>query len=160
MCCSSPCFCILLCTHYEPFQCLPTAYFSQLKEIGVLRLIFSDYIISRDCDHTTVNKKVKILNVIVKNVFHNYISYKIIKCDSKQPPNMTTIMNIDQMSMNCLLLFSKQKKNVLRKWIWNSSIGPQLAQKFHQFARKCFGQYLVIFLNSAKLHNLTSRAIS
>ena len=160
MCCSLPCFCILLCTHYEPFQCLPTAYFCQLKKIGVLRLIFSDYIISRDCGHTTVNKNVKILNVIIKNVFPNYTSYKIIKCDSKQPRKMITIMNIDQMSLNCLLLFSKQKKNVLRKWFWNSSIGPQLAQKFRQLARKCFGQYLVVFLNSAKLYNLASRAIS
>ena len=36
LCCSSPCFCVLLCTHYGA------------KEIGVLRLLFPDYVISFD----------------------------------------------------------------------------------------------------------------
>ena len=48
MCCSSPCFLILLCTHYGPLQSFST-YFRKLKEIGVLRLIFLDYVISCDC---------------------------------------------------------------------------------------------------------------
>ena len=38
MCCSSPCFLILLCTHYGPLQCFST-YFRKLKKIGVLRPI-------------------------------------------------------------------------------------------------------------------------
>ena len=37
----------MLCTHYGPLQCFST-YFCKLKEIGVLRPIFPDYIISRD----------------------------------------------------------------------------------------------------------------
>ena len=51
MCCSSPCFLVLLCTHYGPLQCFST-YFRKLKEIGVLRSIFSDYVISCDYDAT------------------------------------------------------------------------------------------------------------
>ena len=51
MCCSSPCFLVLLCTHYGPLQCFST-YFRKLKEIGVLRPIFPDYIIS--CDYAAL----------------------------------------------------------------------------------------------------------
>ena len=47
MCCSSPCFLVLLCTHYGSLQCFST-YFRKLKEIGVLRPIFPDYVISSD----------------------------------------------------------------------------------------------------------------
>ena len=45
LCCSSPCFCVLLCTHYGPLQCFST-YFCKLKEIGVIQPIFPDYVIS------------------------------------------------------------------------------------------------------------------
>ena len=38
LCCSLPCFLILLCTHYGPLQCFST-YFRKLKKIGVLRPI-------------------------------------------------------------------------------------------------------------------------
>ena len=48
LCCSSPCFLVLLCTHYVPLQCFST-YFGKLKEKGVLRPIFPDYVIS--CDY-------------------------------------------------------------------------------------------------------------
>ena len=48
LCCSSPCFLVLLCTHYGPLQCFST-YFRNLKEIVVLRHIFPDYVIS--CDY-------------------------------------------------------------------------------------------------------------
>ena len=48
VCCSCPCFLVLLCTHYRPLQCFSTK-FRKLKEIGVLRSIFPDYIIS--CDY-------------------------------------------------------------------------------------------------------------
>ena len=41
LCCSSPCFLILLCTHYGPLQCFST-YFRKLKETGVLQPIFPD----------------------------------------------------------------------------------------------------------------------
>ena len=45
------CFRVLLCTHYWPLQCFST-YFRKLKEIGVLRAIFPDYVISCDYDVT------------------------------------------------------------------------------------------------------------
>ena len=51
LCCSSPCFCVLLCNHYGPLQCFSTS-FRKLKEVGVLRPIFSDYVISFDYVHT------------------------------------------------------------------------------------------------------------
>ena len=38
MCCSAPCFLVLLCSHYGPLQCLSTK-FRKLKEIEVLRPI-------------------------------------------------------------------------------------------------------------------------
>ena len=41
-------FVLSLCTHYGPLQCFST-YFRKLKEIGVLRPIFPDYVIS--CDY-------------------------------------------------------------------------------------------------------------
>ena len=41
VCCSSSCFLVLLSTHYGPLQCFST-HFRKLKEIGVLRPIFSD----------------------------------------------------------------------------------------------------------------------
>ena len=44
LCCSLPCFHVLLCTQYGPLQC----FFGKLKEIGVLRPIFlftCDYIL-------------------------------------------------------------------------------------------------------------------
>ena len=53
MCCSSPCFLVLLCTHYGQLQCFST-YFRKLKEIGVLRPIFPDYVIS--CDYIYMNQ--------------------------------------------------------------------------------------------------------
>ena len=56
LCCSSPCFHFLLCTHYGPLQCFST-YFRKLKEIGVLRPIFPDYVIS--CDYVPL-----LLNVL------------------------------------------------------------------------------------------------
>ena len=44
MCCSWPCFLVLLCTHYGPLQGFSTK-FRKLKEIGVLRPRFPDYVI-------------------------------------------------------------------------------------------------------------------
>ena len=51
LCCSLPCFLVLLCTHWVPLQCFST-YFCRLKEIGVLRPISSDYVIS--CDYEQI----------------------------------------------------------------------------------------------------------
>ena len=46
--CSSSCFRVLLCTHYGTLRCFST-HFLKLKEIGVLRSVFPDYVIS--CDY-------------------------------------------------------------------------------------------------------------
>ena len=73
MCCSSPCFLVLLCTHYGPLQCFAT-YFCKLKEIGVLRPIFPDYAIS--CDFG-LNSKVSISSVFVK-IYLIYKCYQMI----------------------------------------------------------------------------------
>ena len=48
LCCCSPCFLVLLCTHYGLLQGFSTN-FHKLKEIAVLRSIFPDYVIS--CDY-------------------------------------------------------------------------------------------------------------
>ena len=55
MCCSSSCFLVLLSTHYGSLQCFSTL-FRKLKEIGVLRPLFSDYVTS--CDYVQSHKKV------------------------------------------------------------------------------------------------------
>ena len=49
LCCSSPCFRVLLCTHYGPLQCFST-YFCKLKEIWVLQPIFPDNVTSCNYD--------------------------------------------------------------------------------------------------------------
>ena len=65
LCCSSPCFCVLLCTHYGPLQCF-SIHFRKLKEIGVLRPIFPDYVIS--CDYgLTATTFIKIFMKSFKN---------------------------------------------------------------------------------------------
>ena len=58
LCCSLPCFRVLLCTHYGPFQCFST-YFRKVKEVGVLRPIFSDYVISCDYGLDVLLKAIK-----------------------------------------------------------------------------------------------------
>ena len=50
--CSSPCFLVLLCTHYKPLQCFSTV-FQISKEITVLHSIFTNCCISCDYDSTT-----------------------------------------------------------------------------------------------------------
>ena len=54
LCCGSPCFRVLLCTHYGPLQWFST-YFRKLKQIGVLRPIFPDYVFSCNYDQTYQN---------------------------------------------------------------------------------------------------------
>ena len=62
LCRGSPCFRVLLCSHYGPLQCFST-YFCKLKEIGVLRPIFPGYDIS--CDFG--KNKIQILSFLKKN---------------------------------------------------------------------------------------------
>ena len=45
LCCGSPCFRVLLFTHYGPLQCF-SIIFGKLKEIEVLRSMFPDYVFS------------------------------------------------------------------------------------------------------------------
>ena len=68
LCCSSPCFRVLLCTHYGPLQCFST-YFCKLKEIGVLRSIFPDYVISCDYDTNIFKSEFeeKYMNPLIRN---------------------------------------------------------------------------------------------
>ena len=47
LCCSLPCFLVLLCSYYGPLQCFST-YFRKSKRIGVLQPIFLDCAISCD----------------------------------------------------------------------------------------------------------------
>ena len=54
LCCGSPCFRVLLCTHYGLLQCFLTC-FRKLKQIGVLRPIFPDYVFSCNYDQTYQN---------------------------------------------------------------------------------------------------------
>ena len=77
LCCNSPRFLVLLCTHYGPLQCFST-YFRKLKEIGVLRPIFPDYVIFCDYDPTHARwmmhrflDKNKSLGLIEQPIFSN-----------------------------------------------------------------------------------------
>ena len=66
MCCSSSCSSAFLCTHYGQLQFFST-YFRKLKEIGVLRSIFSDYVIS--CDYGMIYREEKNKQNMVKIFF-------------------------------------------------------------------------------------------
>ena len=72
LCCSWPCFCVLLCTHYMPLQCFST-YFRKLKEIRVWRPIFPDYVISCDYgqDNTVRGKERRLTSRICSNLVLN-----------------------------------------------------------------------------------------
>ena len=61
LCCSSSCCLVLLCTHYGPLQCFST-YFRKLKEIGLIRPISPDYVIS--CDYAMIYWKHEFLETI------------------------------------------------------------------------------------------------
>ena len=50
LCWSSPCFGVLMCTHYGPLHSFST-HSRKSKEIGVLRPIFPDYVICCDYDY-------------------------------------------------------------------------------------------------------------
>ena len=65
MCCSSPCF-LLLCTHYGPLQRFST-YFRKLKEIGVLRPVFPNYVISCDYIQIVCAKLINLVFLIIKS---------------------------------------------------------------------------------------------
>ena len=67
MCCSSPCFLVLLCTHYGLLQCFLTQ-FRKLKEIGVLRPVFPDYVIS--CDYGKNERCCEIVLKYLEILFH------------------------------------------------------------------------------------------
>ena len=67
LCCSSPCFRVLLFTHYGPLQRFSTD-FRKLKEIGVLRPIFPDYVISCDCYNIIPQVICKTLGVFIPEI--------------------------------------------------------------------------------------------
>ena len=73
LCCSSPCFrVLLLCTHYGSLQCFST-YFRKLKEIGVLRPVFPDYFISCDCGETHQNCFLSTAQIKRARKFSNFL---------------------------------------------------------------------------------------
>ena len=72
LCCSSPCFRVLLCTHYGSLQCFST-YFRKLKEIGVLRPVFPDYFISCDCGETHENCFLSTAQIKRARKFSNFL---------------------------------------------------------------------------------------
>ena len=75
MCYNLPCFLVLLCTHYGLLQCFST-YFQKLKEIGVLRPIFLDYVIS--CDYGVI-EHTKTISLLLSTVFISFY-YLITTC--------------------------------------------------------------------------------
>ena len=79
LCCSSPCFRVLLCTHYGPLQWFSTS-FRNSKEIGVLRPIFPDYIIS--CDYGQDDEKMKWLpqrnDYLLKKLFVAHFFFQLL----------------------------------------------------------------------------------
>ena len=91
LCCSSPCFCVLLYTHYGPLQCFST-YFRKLKEIGVLRPIFPDYVIS--CDYA------RIMAANFSNLW--------LKLSWPQPPSHVTHLSCDHVILGkrCISSFT------------------------------------------------------
>ena len=72
LCCSSPCFRVLLCTHYGSLQRFST-YFHKLKEIGVLRPVFPDYFISCDCGETHQNCFLSTAQIKRARKFSNFL---------------------------------------------------------------------------------------
>ena len=42
----------------------------------------------------SINKKVDVLHECLKNIFHNFVPNKVIKCDYRRPPWMTDFMKI------------------------------------------------------------------
>ena len=83
LCCSSSCFLVLLSTHYRgPLQCFST-HFHELKEIGVLRPIFPDYVISCDYGYTKNNVAV-IFPKYKKPLFLTSSKFKFLRFKSHQ----------------------------------------------------------------------------
>ena len=78
LCGGSPCFRVLLCTHYGPLQCFST-YFRKLQEIGVLRPIFPDHVIS--CDYGSYNPINKIFGRI-NFIFSMNLAFSVCYCNN------------------------------------------------------------------------------
>ena len=49
-----------------------------------------------------VNKKVDILNECLKNIFHNFIPNRILKCNYRDPPWMTDVIKSQLKERPCL----------------------------------------------------------
>ena len=70
LCCGSPCFRVLLCTHYGPLQCFSTD-FRKLKEIGVLRSVLPDYLISYV--YAVINSKLLKMIILIASCFNGFL---------------------------------------------------------------------------------------
>ena len=60
-----------------------------------------------------VNKKVDILNECLKNIFHNFIPNRIIKCNYRDPPWMTDVIKSKLKEQRSYL--TKHIKNIVRE---------------------------------------------
>ena len=89
LCCGSPCFRVLLCTHCRLLQCFST-YFCNLKEIGVLRPIFLDYVIS--CDYAWYDRTLSQRQIHSKlSINHFGIGKHLGKCSNRILRNSTWV---------------------------------------------------------------------
>ena len=86
LCCTMPCFRVLLCTLYGLLRCVSTCFFKS-KEIGVSWHIFQDYVISCDYVHTNSKDKEESKNNFLENFwtiidwFHeNFMILNTVKC--------------------------------------------------------------------------------
>ena len=80
LCCSSSCFLVLLYTHYGPLQYFST-YFRKSKEIGVLRPLFPDYVIS--CDYVLTEQKRKAFGITVAMELSELFSKNLLEVPSQ-----------------------------------------------------------------------------
>ena len=108
LCCSSPCFHVLLCTHYGSLQCFST-YFCKLKEIGVLGPIFLDYIIS--CDYSLINGNRQICS-IGKRVF-TWIGH-VVDTYQPTPPHYTESNLTLHLCLAVIILAKDEQINEVR----------------------------------------------
>ena len=109
----------MLYTHYGPLQCFST-YFRKLKEIGVLRPIFPDYVISCDYDYLYDDYKVKPLHIMLPKTSAYVKSY------DGQTKWMYILIKEDNLLEKCNTIWNKVsvdiKKEFDRKHVYKKKI--------------------------------------
>ena len=96
-------FLFLLCTHYGQLQCFST-YFYKLKEIGVLRPKFPDYVIS--CDYVAID--------LTKQIeFENSVLNQEINFNGKLEDDEATMLFIIEKLEETTCEFSKNSVSII-----------------------------------------------